>query len=565
MNKYILLFIAFFTLRATAQNCPPNIGFEEGNFTNWDCSAGTVDQSGVLHLSPTGPVYGRHTMYSKTGNPGIDAYGGFSRICPNGSNYSIQLGNSDVPSIAERISYTFTVPANQSDYTIFYNYACVLQDPAPGGTNHTTEQKPLFSAQIYDVATGQYIACASFSYNAGSALPGFKQSLFNNSKGIVYYKDWTPASINLRGYGGRVMRLEFTARCCTPGGHFGYAYLDVNEGCSSAITGNAFCTNEKSLKLYSPAGFDQYFWYNEDYTQLLGTQYSLTITPPPTDQTKYNLIIVPFAGLGCRDTLHTTINAINAEFDFNLPDSIAICPGQGTVDITKSSVTRGSSPNLTYAYYSDPDGVNFLPNPTSLGPGTYYVKASNPFGCSNVLPVKIVISTPIFNPVRPPAVTYPEGIDLSTTFTADTSLTYSYYSDPLATVPLTNFKALHYSGTYYIKAVNKFGCYTIKAITITVNPPPPPTITAPNTFTPNNDGVNDFFGVTITGYGTFKNLKIYNRQGELLFTSYDINTLWDGNFKGKPVPEATYYWVLTAVNTYFRTSINTSGYIAVLK
>src|SRR5476651_1575481 len=169
MNKYILLFIAFFTLRATAQNCPPNIGFEEGNFTNWDCSAGTVDQSGVLHLSPTGPVYGRHTMYSKTGNPGIDAYGGFSRICPNGSNYSIQLGNSDVPSIAERISYTFTVPANQSDYTIFYNYACVLQDTAPGGTNHTTEQKPLFSAQIYDVATGQYIACASFSYNAGSA------------------------------------------------------------------------------------------------------------------------------------------------------------------------------------------------------------------------------------------------------------------------------------------------------------------------------------------------------------------------------------------------------------
>ncbi|OCX51131.1 hypothetical protein BEL04_20695 [Mucilaginibacter sp. PPCGB 2223] len=565
MNKYVLLFIALFTLRATAQNCPPNIGFEDGNFTNWDCSAGTVDQSGVLHLTATGPVPGRHTMYYKNGTPGVDAYGGFSRICPNGSNYSIQLGNSDVPSIAERISYTFTVPANASDYTIFYNYACVLQDPAPGGTNHTTEQKPLFSAQIYDVATGQYIPCASFSYNAGSSLPGFKQSLFNNSKGIVYYKDWTPASINLRGYGGRVMRLEFTARCCTPGGHFGYAYLDVNEGCSSAITGNAFCTNEKSLKLYSPAGFDQYYWYNEDYTKLLGTQYSLTITPPPADQTKYNLIIVPFAGLGCRDTLHTTINAINAEFDFNLPDSIAICPGQGTVDITKPSYVRGSSPNLTYAYYSDPDGVNFLPNPTSLGPGVYYVKASNPFGCSNILPVKIIISTPIFNPVRPAPVTYPEGIDLSATFTADTSLTYTYYSDPLATVPLTNFNNLHYSGIYYIKATNKFGCYTIKAIAVTVNPPPPPTITAPNTFTPNNDGVNDYFGITISGYGTFKNLKIYNRLGELLFTSYDINKLWDGKFDGKPVPGGTYYWVLTAVNTYFRTSINTSGYITVIR
>ena len=49
----------------------------------------------------------------------------------------------------------------------------------------------------------------------------------------------------------------------------------------------------------------------------------------------------------------------------------------------------------------------------------------------------------------------------------------------------------------------------------------------PNAFTPNNDGVNDVFEF----YSAFaKNLavKIYNRWGELVFESIDIEFFWDG-------------------------------------
>jgi len=566
MNKLLLLFIVFIAIRASAQTCPPNIGFEDGTFTGWQCFAGTVDQSGNYTLPLTGPVTGRHTMFSKAaGSNSVDYYGGFPQLCPNGSNYSIELGDADVPSIAERISYTFTVPTNQSDYTIFYDYAIVLQDPAPGGTPHTTAQKPLFSAEIYDVESDQYITCASFSYNAGSSLPGFSQSRVNNNKGIVYYKGWTPASINLRGYGGRTVRLEFTARCCLPGGHFGYAYLDVNEPCGSAITGNIVCADENKVTLYAPAGFYQYHWYTADFKTLLGTDYTLTLNPTPPDQTKYALEIIPFAGLGCPDTLYTTINN-SAAFIFNIPDSIGICPAQGSVDLTSPSLTKGNSKNLTYSYYTDPDAINYLPNPTAVTQsGTYYIKAVNPYGCSGITAIKISISDPQLNPVNPTAVTYPESIDLSQTFAKDTSLTYSYYSDPLATKPLLNFTSLHYSGIYYIKAQSKLGCYTIKAVVVTVHPPPPPAITGPNTFTPNGDGINDIFKINITGYGQFKSLKIYNRYGAQVFYGTDINTGWDGNFNGKQVPEGTYYWIVSAVNTYFRSSINQSGSITVVR
>ncbi len=575
MNRILLSWILFFSLKAAAQTCPPNIGFENGDFTNWECFSGYVNGDGSYSIASTGtePVFGRQLMISKANDSqAVDPYGGFPILCPNGSNYSVRLGNTDVKppfpqGVAERISYTFTVPLNQPDYTIFYNYAIVLQDPAPGGTPHSTPEKPLFSAEIYDVESNQYITCASFSYNAGSSLPGFIESPSNNGKGIVYYKPWTPASINLRGYGGRTVRLEFTARDCTPGGHFGYAYLDVNEPCGTAISGAQYCSGQKALTLYAPAGFYQYYWYNAtDFSKVLGTDYTLKIDPAPANLTRYALRIVPFPGLGCPDTVYATVNAINAEFNFKIRDSIAICPGAGAVDLTGSTVTAGSSGNLKYTYYTDPEGVNFLANPNAITRGgTYYIKAVNPYGCNDILPIKVVISNPTFTPTDPATVVYPAAIDLSATYKPDTALTYSFYKDVLATVPLTNFNALHYSGIYYIKATNKFGCYTIRAVTVTVNPPPPPIFNAASAFTPNNDGVNDIFKISITGFGLFKNMQIFNRQGALLFTSNDINIGWDGNFNGKPVPIGTYYWVVKAENTYFRSAITQSGYIAVLR
>lgn len=574
MNKYLLLtFILLTSLGLHGQNCPPNIGFENGDFTNWELSSGYVASDGTFLLTPTGttPVAGRQQIISKTSNPGVDIYGGFPQLCPNGSNYSIKLGNTDVKppypqGVAERISYTFTVPTNQTDYTIVYNYAIVLQDPGPNSVQHTMPEKPMFSAEIYDVESNQYITCASFSYNAGSSLPGFTAaSGGNQSQGIVYTKGWTQSSISLRGYGGKTVRLEFSARDCTPGGHFGYAYIDVNEPCGAAITGNNYCLNEKGMTLYAPTGFSQYNWYNSDFSKLLGTGPTLTLNPVPPDQTKIALATVPYAGLGCPDTIYTVINAINATFNFTVPDSVAMCSAQPTYDLTSGAVTSGSSGNLAYSYYKDPNGLDFLPSPNAVTPGTYYIKAINPSGCSGILPVKVVVNNPIIKINAPTTVTYPTGIDLSSVFVKDTSLTYTYYYDSKATKPIPNFTNVHYTGTYYIKATSKYGCFTITSVNITVNPPPPPIITGPNTFTPNNDGVNDTFNINIKGYGEFGSLKILNRYGKEVFSTTSIETAWDGKYLGEPLPVGTYYWLFTGTNTYDRSPVHAAGSITLLR
>ncbi len=57
------------------------------------------------------------------------------------------------------------------------------------------------------------------------------------------------------------------------------------------------------------------------------------------------------------------------------------------------------------------------------------------------------------------------------------------------------------------------------------------TLYIPNTFTPNNDGINDVFGAEGLGIDKFE-MKIYDRWGEVIFESHDLNEKWTGNFKG---------------------------------
>ncbi|MFX8844599.1 hypothetical protein ABTM93_19120, partial [Acinetobacter baumannii] len=90
ISSFLLLLL--FQTKLAAQ-CPSNIGFETGDFTNWVCYAGGINAQGVISVQPTSPIYGRHTMLKNTFPQQIDQYGKFPVNCPNGSDYSIKLGN----------------------------------------------------------------------------------------------------------------------------------------------------------------------------------------------------------------------------------------------------------------------------------------------------------------------------------------------------------------------------------------------------------------------------------------------------------------------------------------
>jgi gliding motility-associated-like protein len=556
----VLIFMYLGVAKSGAQvsYCPPtNIGFESGNFNNWSCDTGHVDPSGNILVSSSSDVYDRQTLYSANTFPQIDPYGGFPTLCPYGGSYSIRLGNKESGKGAERISYTFSVPNGVQEYDLIFYYAVVLQNPP-----HASYQQPRFTVKTFNVTDNTYVDCASFDFIASANLPGFKLAPGGDT---VYYKDWSPSTLHLSGCAGKQMRLEFTTNDCTLGKHFGYAYLDVNEDCGSPITGNNYCKNETSVTFVAPGGFGSYTWYNADLSKQLAFSPALTVSPPPPNGTKYAVILTPFNNLGCTDTLYTTASRLDADLVFKVADTVYGCVGTG-VDLTAPTVTAGSSSNLQLSYYTDPYGMAYLYKPqTILTSGTFYIKAVNSYGCISILPVNVKIANPLLSVTDPPAVVFPATVDITSTFIHSNSYTYGYYSDSATMVPVVDYQHIAHSGVYYVKATNMTGCTTVRHVNITVVPPPPPVIKGPNTFTPNNDGINDYFLLSITGFGAFDSLRIYNRFGQLVFETTSPDTPWDGKFNGKPMGVGTYYWVFNGKNTYYNTKVIESGFIALIR
>ena len=473
-NTLGLLLLCLGSLKSMAQDCPPNIGFETGTFDHWDCYTGMVNSDGSLTLNPSTPTPNRHTLLKNNFTTSIDPYGGFPVNCPNGSGYSIQLGNNATGREAEGVSYTFTIPANQNGYSIIYNYAVVFQNPS-----HMDYQQPRFASRVYNVTDGLYVDCGSFEFKASSNLPGFQKAPVGDQ---VFFKPWAPVTLNLSGLSGKTVRLEFTTNDCTLGGHFGYAYLDVNENCTSPISGSTYCIGSGQLILTAPYGFETYNWFNADFSQKLGTGNVLVIAPPPPVNTVYAVEVFPFFGLGCHDTLYTNIHVSSDPFNLKVIDSLTGC--SSGVDLTAPYVTAGSTPGLNYTYYSDPNQINYVPLPNKVTTsGTYYIKGVNSAGCNDIKPIAVVVKpAPDIVITDPIPGCVPQKVDITTPAVVAGSqpgLTYSYWKDPYATIALPNPKTIDSSGLYYIKGVDNTGCSNIQAVKVQIGTIPTLTVHDP--------------------------------------------------------------------------------------
>ena len=109
------------------------------------------------------------------------------------------------------------------------------------------------------------------------------------------------------------------------------------------------------------------------------------------------------------------------------------------------------------------------------------------------------------------------------------------------------------SGEYTVVLVTTTsnGCENTTEKTVTIHPDL--AVYAPNAFTPNGDGLNDFFEVKGLGIKKYK-LQIYSRWGELIYESENLEDQWDGTFNGKKVPADTYIY-----NIYYTSMVDKSS------
>ena len=74
---------------------------------------------------------------------------------------------------------------------------------------------------------------------------------------------------------------------------------------------------------------------------------------------------------------------------------------------------------------------------------------------------------------------------------------------------------------------------------------PPVSIFIPSAFTPNDDGINDSFGVKGEGIQNYHML-IFNRWGEVIYSSTNPSEHWDGKYNNEPVENGVYVYEVFA-------------------
>jgi gliding motility-associated-like protein len=169
---------------------------------------------------------------------------------------------------------------------------------------------------------------------------------------------------------------------------------------------------------------------------------------------------------------------------------------------------------------------------------TYTLTVTGPGGCKRKDTVTVLVQTPstasYIDSVCP-------GGANNIILMADTSGTYSW-----STGATTQQISVNDTGTYTV-TVNIPGAICARQLTYDVKPDPCPVeiiLTLPNVFSPNGDGVNDFYTPITSGDFDKFNIKIYNRWGQLIYESTDPFFKWNGqNKQGKTVPDGTYYFI----------------------
>jgi len=89
-------------------------------------------------------------------------------------------------------------------------------------------------------------------------------------------------------------------------------------------------------------------------------------------------------------------------------------------------------------------------------------------------------------------------------------------------------------------------------------------IVMPNVFSPNGDGINDFFKPVAVKCVDDLELTIFNRWGQMIYLNNNSNLSWDGNNNSKLCSEDTYYWVLKYTDDK-KEKIIKKGYLTLIR
>jgi gliding motility-associated-like protein len=249
----------------------------------------------------------------------------------------------------------------------------------------------------------------------------------------------------------------------------------------------------------------------------------------PTQSGSYLLTVSNVCGIAL-DTTQVDISTV-----------IPIAGPEKTVCINEPVVVFATG-GVNYSWLPASDFSSPTNSTSTLVPReniTYSVIVENSFGCKEIAQLPITLFPIGFvSAGEDKVIQFGESTSLSGTSSVGTIVWKPDYKlsclDCLQPLSKTDSTI-----KYTISLTDTFGCkYSDETLVLVEG-----SLYIPNAFTPNGDGINDFFGseaIDVTKYS----LKIFNRWGEIIFTSNNLKNAWDGTFKGKTVQNDVYVYQL---------------------
>lgn len=117
--------------------------------------------------------------------------------------------------------------------------------------------------------------------------------------------------------------------------------------------------------------------------------------------------------------------------------------------------------------------------------------------------------------------------------------------------------------TYKLLVTSAAGCQNTDTINVKVYKVSP-SIYVPTAFSPNNDGNNDVLKPILLGMQTLNYFRVFDRWGNLMFTTSQQGQGWDGSFKGNPQDLGTFVWMAQGT-TYTGEVISLKGYTVLVR
>ncbi|HTN06473.1 gliding motility-associated C-terminal domain-containing protein [Agriterribacter sp.] len=274
----------------------------------------------------------------------------------------------------------------------------------------------------------------------------------------------------------------------------------------------AICSNQP-LTLDAGAGFSSYQWSNGETDQHIQANQA----------GKYSVSAANALGCISKDTIR--IRDVYPAPAVTLPEKTTLCLHQD------DTLYAGSG----FSGYLWQDGSTSS-SMIIQTPGKYKVTVSNPHGCvssDSVTITKIAQAPSGFLPAD-------TAICATDQFTIQPLKLFNEYL--WSTGTSANSITIQTPGIYRLQVKDNDQCVGQDSISI-IAKDCSTRFFVPNTFTPNNDGINDSFKPLISGRISDYEFTVYNIYGQIVFNSRRINDGWNGMYRNLPQNAGTYVWI----------------------